>query len=93
MHWPGSDPESVLGRRSTISLKIPFMWALAGHLLAAPEYAWACGREAMRRPRLCCHRCADDSHVFNFFFIFRPENAILVVPQCFAEAGVWMRKR
>lgn len=33
------------------------------------------------------------THVASTFFVFGPENAILVFPQCFAELRAWMRKR
>lgn len=85
VQWPGCDPWSLAGRRSIISLQILFMWALGSHLLSV------CGSGGGRQWG-CAVIALPMTHGFNFS-MFSPENAILVFPQCFAEAGLWMRKR
>lgn len=72
VQWPGGDPWSI------ISLKILFMWALGSHLLAAPGLRGPVGGRQRGSPG-CAVIAVPMTHVF-YFFMFSPENAILVFP-------------
>jgi len=79
------------GRRSVIDLEIPFvLWQVISWLLLS-----MCGSVGGRQQGGlgCAVIAVLMTHTSSTFFIFGPENAILVFPQCFAEAGVWKRER
>lgn len=95
VQWPGCDPwVSLLGRRpikSSVSRSslCSGLWEVISWLLLS-----VCGSVGGRQQGSpgWAVIAVPMTHVFNFPK-FSPENAILVFPQCFAEAGLWMKKR